>query len=184
MPPHCDTLDGPVVEAAKKALETGNVNFILPVAPKKAEEELRKAFAETLRVRKQSAEARRLADRWFFENAVRLHREGEGAFYTGLKPAGLDWGPVIPKADTAIQKQDPDEVIRFLSKAVEDHVRKRFEHAMELRNYDPNDVDKARKYTSAMLGFELYSHHLYTAMTEASGHGDEGEGVKKTSHAH
>jgi hypothetical protein len=29
MPPHCDTLDGPVVKAAKRALEAQNVNLIL-----------------------------------------------------------------------------------------------------------------------------------------------------------
>ncbi len=100
MPPHCDTMDGPVVQAAGKALETANVNLVLPVAPKKVEDELKKAFDQTLRVRRESEEARELADRWFFETAVRLHREGEGAPYSGLKPAGLDWGPVVPKADS------------------------------------------------------------------------------------
>ena len=183
MPPHCDTLDGPVVEAAKKALETGNVEIILPVAPKSAEEEIRKAFAETVRVRKEGGEARDLADRWFFETAVRLHREGEGAPYTGLKPAGLDWGPVIPKAEVAIQKQDPEEIIRFLKQAVEDQVRKRFDHAMELRNFDPSNVDAARKYTSAMLGFELYSHHLYATLIESKEHDEESKSLKQ-GHTH
>ncbi len=177
-------MDGPVVVAAKKSLETGNVNIILPVAPKGAEEELRKAFASTMQVRAQGIGARELADRWFFETAVRLHREGEGAPYTGLKPAGLDWGPVIPKAEVAIQKQDPEEIIRFLTQAVEDRVRKKFEQAMELRNYDPGNVDAARKYTSAMLSFELYSHHLYTALVEAKKHGDGNEGSKKQGHVH
>ncbi len=136
-------MDGPVVEAGKKALETGNVNLVLPVAPKTAEEELRKAFDQTLFVRKHGNEARDLADRWFFETVVRLHREGEGSPYTGLKPAGLDWGPVVPKAETAIRKGNPKEVIDFLTRAVEDQLRKRFEHAMELKNHDPNDVVKA-----------------------------------------
>jgi hypothetical protein len=96
MPPHCDTLDGPVVRCCKSALEKGNVNLILPWVPEKAEEELEKAFKKTLLVRKQGKEAAELADYWFFETTVRLHREGEGAPYTGLKPAGLDWGPVVP----------------------------------------------------------------------------------------
>ncbi len=29
MPPHCDTRDGPVVKAAMKALDTGNIHNIL-----------------------------------------------------------------------------------------------------------------------------------------------------------
>ncbi len=89
MPPHCDTMDGPVVKAAKKALETGNVNLILPWVPKKAEGALKKAFGKALRTRKMGKGAAELADYWFFETAVRLHRVGEGAPYTGLKPAGL-----------------------------------------------------------------------------------------------
>ena len=95
MPPHCDTMDGPVVKAARAALDRGNVNLILPYVPKKAEAELRHAFERTMRVRLLSPEARETVDIWFFETAVRLHREGEGAPFTGLKPAGLDEGPAV-----------------------------------------------------------------------------------------
>ncbi len=78
-------------------------------------------------------EAAEVADYWFFETAVRLHREGEGAPYTGLKPAGLDWGPIIPRADRAIEKGDPTEVISFIVQAVEEELQKRFKNAMEKR---------------------------------------------------
>ena len=97
MAPHCDTLDGPVVKAALKALETGNINYILPWAPQEAENEIKSAFDKALVVRKTGKEAQEMADYWFFETVVRLHRAGEGAPFTGLKPAGLDWGPVVPK---------------------------------------------------------------------------------------
>ena len=42
--PHCDTMDGPVVKAARRALETGNANLILPWIHKESEEELKQAF--------------------------------------------------------------------------------------------------------------------------------------------
>ena len=77
MPPHCDTLDGPVVKAAIKALESGNANLILPYVPRKAEAELKKAFGKTLQVRKQGKRAQELADYWFFETAVRLTGQGK-----------------------------------------------------------------------------------------------------------
>lgn len=176
MPPHCDTMDGPVVTAAKRALERGNVNLILPWVPKKAEAELKNAFERTLRVRKQGKEAAELADYWFFETAVRLHREGEGAPYTGLKPAGLDWGPVVSRAEKAIEKGNAKEVIEFLSHAVEEELQKRFKHAMARKKYDVNDVDAAREYVQAMLGFVLYSHHLYTNIEGGEEHGEEGTG--------
>ena len=81
---HCDGLDGPLVKAAQKALETGDVNLVLIWVQKKDEAEVRQAFQKTLTVRKSSAQAGELADRYFFETVVRLHRAGEGAPYTGL----------------------------------------------------------------------------------------------------
>ncbi len=132
MAPHCDTLDGPVVKAAIKALDSGNVNLILPWVPKKAVTELRQAFKKTLHVRKQGKQSREVADLWFFETAVRLHREGEGKSYTGLKSAGLDWGPVVPKAEMAIEKGDARQVITLLTKTVKDELEERFQHAIRL----------------------------------------------------
>jgi hypothetical protein len=99
---HCDTMDGPVVQAAQKALATGNVKLVLIWVQKKDEAKIDEAFQKTLAVRKLGGEARELADMYFFETLVRIHRVGEGAPYTGLKPAGLDMGPAIPAADQAI----------------------------------------------------------------------------------
>ena len=173
VPPHCDTLDGHVVKAARMALAKGNVNLIPPWVPKKAEGRLKKAFEKTLRMRKLGKQVRDLADYWFFETAVRLHREGEGAPYTGLKPAGLDWGPVVPKAERAIAKEDPKQVIQLLTYAIEEELQKRFKQVMVKKKYDVNDIDVAREYVQANLGFVLYSHHLYTKITGGAEHEEE-----------
>lgn len=170
MAPHCDTLDGPVVKAVIKALDSRNVNLILPWVPKKAETELKQAFKKTLLVRKQGKQSKELADLWFFETAVRLHREGEGKSYTGLKPAGLDWGPVVRKAEIAIEKGDASKVIALLTKTVKDELQERFQHATGKKKYDTNDVKAAREYVHAMLGFVLYSHHLYTSIKAVGEH--------------
>jgi len=50
----------------------------------------------------------------------------------------------------------------------------------ERKKYDENDVAAAREYVQALLGFVLYSHHLYTFITSAEVHGEEGAG----GHAH
>ena len=84
MPPHCDSLDGPVVIAARTALDADDVNVVLPFVPEEAEEEVRASFTSVTRVRGLGDEAREEADRHFFETVVRLHRAGEGAPYTGL----------------------------------------------------------------------------------------------------
>lgn len=184
MPPHCDTMDGPVVKAAQKALETGNGNLILPWVPKKTEPELKEAFKKTLDVRNLGKAADELADYWFFETAVRLHREGEGAPYTGLKPAGLDWGPVVPRAEKAIEQGNAREVIQLLSHTVEEELQERFNRAIAKKRYDENDVDAAREYVQAMLGFVLFSHHLYTVIKGSGEHGEEGKGEGMGGHRH
>ena len=71
-------MDGPVVKAAQQALATGNVNLGLFWIQGKDVPELRKAFAKTQAVRKLNPEARELADLYFFETVVRIHRAGEG----------------------------------------------------------------------------------------------------------
>ena len=100
---HCDTMDGPVVKAAQRALATRNVNLVLIWVQEKDEAEILQRFRQTLAVRRLNRQARNLADSYFFETLVRLHRAGEGEPYTGLKPAGTDLGPVIPRADKALR---------------------------------------------------------------------------------
>ena len=102
---HCDSLDGPVAKAVQKALETGNINPVLAYAPAAAEAEIRAAFEKSRKVRGLGADARALADQAVMETVIRLHRAGEGAAYTGLKPAGIDYGPVIPAAEHAVDEQ-------------------------------------------------------------------------------
>ena len=175
MPPHCDTLDGPVVAAARKALDTGNVDRILPWVSRKGEGEVKRAFRKALAVRKLGKQAGDLADHWFFETVVRVHREGEGAPYTGLKPAGLDWGPVVRRAEHAIEAGNADEVIGFLVHTVEHALRERFEKALAAKSFDVSDVPAAREFVQAQLGFVLWSHGLYSYAT-GLGHGEEGAG--------
>lgn len=173
MPPHCDTRDGPVVKAAMKALETGNLNYVLIWIPAESEDELRSIFEKTLRARTAGKEARDVADDWFFENTIRLHRAGEGAAYTGMKPAGLSEGPVVPRAEKAIETGDPGETIGFILKTVEDDLTRRFGHVMGKKKYDVNDVAAGREYIEAFIGWVVYSHHLYQSVVSAPGHGDE-----------
>jgi hypothetical protein len=101
MPPHGDSMDGPVVTAAERALEAKDANLALAYVPKDGEDEVTRAFEAALRIREQGWSVREVADLHFFETVVRVHRAGEGAPYTGLKPAGLEHGPVIPVAERA-----------------------------------------------------------------------------------
>lgn len=126
---HCDGMDGPVVTLARRALEAGNVNLVLPWVREQDEAEVREAFAHALAVRKLGGEAKELADRHFFETLVRVHRAGEGAPYTGLKPAGRDLGPSVPAADRALMDGDFEKVLEVLNDAIRKGVREHLHEA-------------------------------------------------------
>ena len=165
MPPHCDSLDGPVVSAARRALEAGRAEIVLPYVPEDGEAEVRKAFDAVIGVRGQGPAVREVADLHFFETVVRVHRAGEGAPFTGLKPAGLDHGPVIPVAELAIETGSPDELAGLLTGRVEEEVRRRFERVMDLKSRANGDVPASREYVEAMLDLQVWSHKLYEATT-------------------
>ena len=168
MPPHCDSMDGPVVRAAREALNTENVEVILPYVHKAGEDEIRSAFELSLKARTQGPEARQVADLYFFESVVRVHRAGEGAHYTGLKPAGLDVGPVIPLAEAAIASGDPAPLIEFLADAVRGETVQRFAAMSRAKKCAGESVDEARAYVEAMLGLQVWAHKLYAAIHAAA----------------
>ncbi len=167
---HCDGLDGPVVTAARQALESKNVNRVLIWVQKGQEGELRQAFEKTLAVRKGSPEARELADQYFFETLVRLHRAGEGAPYTGLKPAGRDLGPAIPAADKAIQSGKPEALRELVLDAVGDGLDKQFAEVMEKKDYGFNDVSAGRAFVASYVEYVHWVERLYEA-AGSSAHG-------------
>lgn len=169
MPPHCDSMDGPVVTAARQALEAGRAEIVLPYVPKDGEAEVREAFDAVIGVRGQGPDVREVADLHFFETVVRVHRAGEGAPFTGLKPAGLDHGPVIPVAERAIEIGSPDELVDLLTERVEEELRRRFQRVMALKARANGDVPTGREYVGAMLDMEVWSHKLYAA-TRATAH--------------
>jgi len=171
---HCDGLDGPVVTAARKALETLDVKGVLVWVQEKDEAEISRAFEKTLAVRKLGQEARELADMYFFETLVRIHRAGEGAPYTGLKPAGRDLGPAIPAADRAIAEGSADSLVRLLVEAIRLGLHERFHRVEAARDFAAGDVKAGREYVKAYVAFMHYVERIYEAADSlADGHEHE-----------
>lgn len=168
MPPHCDSMDGPVVRAARSALEHEDVDLVLPYVDKDGEDELRRAFDLAIKARAQGAAARDVADLFFFETAVRVHRAGEGAPYTGLKPAGLDVGPVIPIAEKAIASGRSDPLVAFLVDAVREETLQRFATVLNTKAHVHEGVDAARSYVEASLGLQVWAHKTYGSLHAAA----------------
>jgi hypothetical protein len=166
---HCDTMNGPVVTAAKKALESGDVNFVLIWVQKEDESVIKKAFTKTLAVRKLGPEVQKMADMYFFETLVRIHRAGEGVAYTGLKLAETEVEPGIEAADKALERGSAKELLANLTEAIHHGVDEQFTAAMAAKNFKPNNLEAGRHYVRAYVEFIHYVERLYLAASKPTG---------------
>lgn len=165
---HCDTMAGPVVKAAQEALRTRNVIHVLIWIRKNDEAEVKDKFRQTLAVRKLNPQARELADNYFFETVVRLHRAGEGEPYTGLKPLGTDLGPVIPLADKSLAAGSADELLKLFPPAARADIQAGFQEALKRRRFKIDDVEAGRAYVKAYITFMHHVEELYDQKAEAA----------------
>jgi hypothetical protein len=157
---HCDTLDGPVVETARQALASGDVTPLLKWVSIKDEPLIRAAFQNTMEVRKLGGKAQELADMYFFETLVRIHREGEGASYTGLK-AGSEIAPAVALADKALETGSVDKLTNILTDAAAKGIRERFNQALETKKHADESVSAGREFVEAYVVFTHYVVNLH-----------------------
>jgi len=166
---HCDTLDGPVVAAARKALTSGDVTPVLKWVADDDEQMIRSAFQKTLEVRQLGTQARDLADMYFFETLVRIHRAGEGAPYTGLK-LGTNIDPAVALADKALESGSVDKLVNILSDATAKGIRERFHRALEAKKHADESVAAGRKFVESYVIFTHYVVGLQSMIKGASEH--------------
>ncbi|MBW1743879.1 MAG: hypothetical protein JRJ47_10710 [Deltaproteobacteria bacterium] len=170
---HCDTLDGPVVQSARIALEKGDITALLKWVRADDEKEVRMAFQKTLAVRAKGGEAKELADMYFFETLVRIHRAGEGAPYTGLKP-GSAVDPAVAMADKALESGSVEKLVDVLTNAMANGIRERFQHTSKAQKHADDSVAAGREFVEAYVIFTHYVEGLHAAIKGDSGHHDEG----------
>lgn len=159
---------------AKAALAKGEIAPVLKWVPAAGEAEVREAFARALSVRKGGKEAQELADTWFFETLVRVHRASEGAPYTGLKAGGAE-EETIAAADKALATGKVDELVKLVAGAVEEGIRHRFAQTAEQRKHADHDVEHGRAYVASYVEFIHYGERIYQdAVHPPSHHAAEG----------
>jgi hypothetical protein len=180
---HCDTLDGPVVQTARAALEKGEVTPVLKWVRADDEPEIRAAFQKTLAVRAKGAEAEELADLYFFETLVRIHRAGEGAPYTGLKP-GEAVDPAVALADQALASGSAEKLVEVLTQAMANGIRERFQQARETRKHADDSVAAGREFVEAYVILTHYVEGLHAMIKGSGGHHAEGGEDTTSGHDH
>jgi hypothetical protein len=144
------------------------------------EKEIQDAFKKTLAVRAKGAEAKELADMYFFETLIRIHRAGEGAPYTGLKP-GEAVDPVVALADKALESGSVDKMVDVLTKAMVKGTRERFQHAMETRKHADDSIVAGREFVEAYI---IFTHYVESLHAVINGNGGLHNGEAKSLDGH
>ncbi|ALU39091.1 hypothetical protein AS188_04230 [Kocuria flava] len=169
---HCDTMDGPAAQDGRRALETGNPDHAVKWVDAGHEGELREIFALARTARDQGGAAREVAERWFLENLVRLHRAGEGAPYTGLKPSGAPVGEEVAAADRCIDAGSLEPLTGLVRPEQVPELQDRLAAVLARKGHDVDDLEAGRAYVEAYVRFvklaegEEEGHHHASA-----GHG-------------
>ncbi len=159
---HCDTMDGPVVKDAQAALATGDVTKVLKWILPQHEQEIKTLFQQVLKVRLQGEPAKSLSEMYFFESLVRIHRAGEGAPYTGLKPAG-QVEPIIAASDKALYQKNEDDLVNKITQSIDHEIRRRFQKVLETKKHVDHNVEAGRAYVRAYIEFTHFVEGLHKA---------------------
>jgi hypothetical protein len=167
---HCDRVNGPVAVAAKQALETGNVSKALIWVGEQQAEELRSKFQQSLKVYNSGEESRQLAERYFMETTVRLHREAEGMPYTGLKPAQPS-SEDIQTAEQALDSGNLSPVTDLLASEIRQKTSELYQQAMQAKESRSQSVEAGRRWVDAYVKYIVYVHSLYQKIQAGPAHG-------------
>ena len=170
---HCDTMDGPLITEAKEVFAKGDITPLMKWIKKEDEKELREVFLLAQKASKQGKEAKELAEMYFLENLVRIHRAGEGAPYTGIKPTGSPIDEAVARGDKALETGNVDELASLLSGKVKEEIQKRFSKAVELKKSAGKNVEAGRKYIEAYISYIHFVETIHGLIKEsAHGHGE------------
>lgn len=172
---HCDTMDGPAVKDAIRAMDTGNVNYALKWVQPKYEAEVSRAFRMSMKVKDINADTKNLAEQYFFEILLRDHRAGEGVAFDGVKPHGWPVDERVKAADQSIALGNLEPLKGLVEPDKWPEMQKRFQKVMSLKDFDVNRVEEGREYIEAYVQFFKFAegedeHHESHEYVEHHGH--------------
>jgi len=177
---HCDSMTGPVVPDARAALESGDLAPVLKWIMPEYEAEVSDAFQRAVEVRALGDDARELADRYFLETLIRVHREGEGAPYTGLKddPAA----PIVQMADQALADGSVEGMIEKINRHLASVVAEKFQAVLEAGKNKDRSAEAGREFVAAYVTYVHYVEGVHDAIVASGGH--HAEHNSDPGHAH
>lgn len=163
---HCDSYDGPTIKDALKALETNNVQLVLKWIEPAQEKEIISLFNTTYSLRNGDKKVYEIVEKHFLETLVRLHRETEGAPYTGLKAAGTTKA-INQLSDQALASKDIDELLGKLNNHIGQVIKEKYEKVAALDKVKNESPEKGREYVEAYVDYT----HTLEAIHDITEHG-------------
>ena len=166
---HCDSLDGPVIKDAQRALAAKDITPVLKWISSEDQAEVARVFQTAMDIRTKSDEVRKVADTYFFETLVRIHRKSEGEGFTGLKPSGSA-EPVIIAADKALKDGDIEKLADKVSAAVREGIVTRFQDAHNKKKMADDSVEEGRKFVAAYVQFTHFLEAIHHTVSHGASH--------------
>lgn len=166
---HCDSYDGPVIRDAVKALESNSVDLVFKWIDREQEKEIVDLFNKTYSLKKGDKEIYSIVEKHFFETLVRLHRETEGAPYTGLKPSGTT-KKIVVLSDKAIEESDIDNLLAQLNNHIGSVIREKYRKVETLNKVKNNSAEEGRAYVKAYVDYTHSLEMLHDILENGGGH--------------
>ena len=166
---HCDSYDGPAIKDAMIALETNNVNLVLKWITPEQEKEVIPLFNKTYALKSGDKEVYAIVEKHFFETLVRLHRETEGAPYTGLKPAGTT-KKIVQLSDQAIVNKDIEALLGKLNSHIGKVIKEKYEKVAALDKVKNDSPENGREFVEAYVDYTHTIEAIHDIVEQGGGH--------------
>lgn len=166
---HCDSYDGPTIKDAIEALETNNVNLVLKWINAEQEKEIIPLFNKTYALKSGDKEVYAIVEKYFLETLVRLHRETEGAPYTGLKAAGTT-EKIVQLSDQALANKDIDSLLGRLNNHISKAIREKYDKVAALDKVKNDSPAKGREYVEAYVDYTHTLEAIHGIIQQGGGH--------------
>jgi hypothetical protein len=164
----CNQHDGPVTRAAKRALETGNAQYILIWIQKESENTVKNLLERACCERTTRKDSHQRTTDWFFETVNRLHSAYYGPCNLDISTKSREEKEIILLVERACESGNVEELLTIIPDASAVEMRQCFEDVMKKRDYGGKNSAAGRVYISAVVDFIACVHHLCSGSHRAS----------------
>jgi hypothetical protein len=152
--------DGPVISAAKRALETGNAHYILIWIPEESENTVKNLLEKAYCERYTQKNAYNHIVDWYFETINHLHSVHYGPYNLTISTKAPEEKTIIFLVERTCESGNFEEITTVIQDTPSGEMRQRFNDVMKKRNYGVENIAAGRVYVSAFTDFIAFVNNL------------------------